>query len=59
MNITEIEMLGDNSPDLYRYIWILERNDHYPDQNIVNEDSLLMPYTGLWYTPHTKRKNNE
>ena len=38
----------EDSPDLHRYIWILERNDFYPMQNRLDEQ-LLMPYTGLWY----------
>jgi hypothetical protein len=33
----------------HRYTWILESNDHYPEQNILAEGSLLMPYQGLWY----------
>jgi hypothetical protein len=33
----------------HRYTWILERNDRYPEQNILSEQSLLMPYRGLWY----------
>ena len=47
---------NDSSPDLHRYCWILERHDHYPDQNLMNESSLLMPYTGMWYNPKLKRK---
>jgi hypothetical protein len=37
------------SPVEHRYTWILERNDHYPEQNLLSEGSLLMPYHGLWY----------
>ena len=37
------------SANQYRYTWILEKFDHYPDQNLLTEDSLLMPYKGLWY----------
>jgi hypothetical protein len=37
------------SPVEHRYTWILERNDHYPEQNLLSEASLLMPYHGLWY----------
>ena len=33
-----------------RYTWILEKNDYYPDQNILNENSILFPIQGLWYT---------
>ena len=48
---------GDPSdPIQWRYCWILERHDHYPDQNLMNESSLLMPYTGMWYNPKLKRK---
>lgn len=32
-----------------RYTWILERNDHYPEQNLLREESLLMPLKNLWY----------
>lgn len=31
-----------------RYCWILEKNDHYPSQNLLNENSLIQPYKGLW-----------
>lgn len=51
-NVTAIDVYpDDSSPDLHRYCWILERNDHYPDQNLMNEGSLLMPYYGMWYNP--------
>ena len=33
----------------HRYTWILERNDHYPVQNLLHEASLLMPVRGLWH----------
>lgn len=33
----------------HRYTWILERNDRYPEQNLLVEGSLLMPYKDLWY----------
>lgn len=33
----------------HRYTWILERNDRYPEQNLVHEASLLMPFKGLWH----------
>lgn len=33
----------------YHYTWIIERSDHYPDQNLLKEDnSLLFPVQGLW-----------
>ncbi len=38
----------DNDPTQWRYTWIVERNDHYPSQNLLTENSLLMPVTGLW-----------
>jgi hypothetical protein len=41
---------GDKDPDVHRYCWILEKYDHYPDQNILRENSILTPYTGIWYT---------
>jgi hypothetical protein len=37
------------SLDVARYIWILEKFDRYPEQNLLVEGSLLMPLTGLWY----------
>lgn len=37
------------SPNEHRYTWILERNDRYPEQNLLIEGSLLMPYKNLWY----------
>jgi len=50
--VTDINVYpDDSSPDLHRYCWILERRDHYPEQNLVNESSLLMPFTGMWYNP--------
>ena len=36
-----------DDPDVHRYSWILERNDYYPAQNLV-ENSLLLPTTGKW-----------
>jgi len=33
----------------WRYTWILERFDYYPEQNLLAEGSLLMPYVGIWY----------
>lgn len=44
------------SKDEHRYTWILERNDRYPEQNLLSEGSLLMPYTGLWYNFKDKNK---
>ena len=38
----------DNDPTQWRYTWILERFDHYPSQNLLLEDSLLLPITGMW-----------
>jgi hypothetical protein len=37
------------SGNQHRYTWILERNDHYPEQNLLLEGSLLMPLKNLWY----------
>ena len=37
------------SANQYRYTWILEKFDHYQEQNILAEGSLLMPLKGLWY----------
>lgn len=42
-----VDVYSIDDPD--RYIWILERNDSYPSQNLLTENSLLLPYTGLWY----------
>jgi hypothetical protein len=33
----------------WRYAWILESSDCYPNQNLLKEGSLLMPYQNLWY----------
>ena len=44
----------------YRYTWILEKVDHYPEQNLLTENSLLLPYRGLWYEfEEEKQKNKE
>jgi hypothetical protein len=40
----------DTDPEKFRYTWILEHSDHYPPQNILKENQLLLPYTGFWYT---------
>lgn len=39
----------------HRYTWILERNDHYPVQNLLVEGSLLMPFKNLWYNKGIKK----
>lgn len=44
------------SADQHRYTWILERNDHYPEQNLLNESSLLMPNRGLWYNGGIRKR---
>jgi len=36
-----------DDPDVHRYSWIIERNDYYPAQNLV-ENTLLLPTTGKW-----------
>lgn len=41
---------NDADPEKYRYTWILEKFDKYPEQNILVEGGLLMPYTGFWHT---------
>lgn len=41
-----------DSASKVRYTWILERHDHYPSQNLLTEDSLLLPVTGMWYNPN-------
>jgi len=41
---------NENAPDKYRYTWILEKNNHYSEHNILKENQLLLPYTGFWYT---------
>ena len=46
----------DTDPDKFKYTWILEQSDHYPEQNILKENQLLMPYTGLWYIFEEERK---
>ena len=40
---------GNDPEKKWRYAWILETSDHYPDQNLLKEDSLIMPYRDLWY----------
>lgn len=42
------DIISEVDPDVGRYIWILEKFDRYPQQNILTE-GLLMPYTNLWY----------
>jgi len=46
-------LMYPNSPDAnnimpWRYTWIIEHRDHYPSQNLVIENSLLLPIQGLW-----------
>lgn len=48
--LSKIYTSDHTDPEKYRYTWILSHNDHYPEQNILSENSLLMPYTGRWYT---------
>lgn len=38
---------ASDDPDVHRYSWIIERNDYYPAQNLV-ENTLLLPTTGKW-----------
>jgi hypothetical protein len=42
-----IDLNAINDED--RYTWILERFDRYPEQNLLSEHSILMPYRGIWY----------
>ena len=42
---------ASDSVDVARYIWILEKFDRYPEQNLLVEGSLLMPVRGLWFNP--------
>jgi hypothetical protein len=46
---TKIDMYPSDNSNQRRYSWILESSDYYPTQNLLAEDSLLMPYVGLWY----------
>jgi hypothetical protein len=48
-SLSKIYTTDPLSPDKFKYTWILEHNDQYPDQNILKENSLLMPLYGLWY----------
>lgn len=41
----------------FRYTWILEKFDHYPTQNILTENTPLIPVTGLWYTGESNVSN--
>lgn len=47
-------------PEKFRYTWILEQQDHYPMQNLLTEDSIVMPIQGLWcrysYTNYKEEK---
>jgi len=38
---------GYESPEIKRYSWIIERNDYYPEQNLI-KNQLLLPITGRW-----------
>lgn len=40
---------NETDPEKFKYTWVLEQSDHYPTQNILKENQLLMPYRGLWY----------
>jgi hypothetical protein len=48
--VEKIYTSDDTDPEKFRYTWILEHSDHYPSQNILKENQLLLPYTGFWYT---------
>ena len=47
----------DDNKERYRYTWILETFDQYNDNSILTEGTLLMPYTGIWYTFKEKEIN--
>jgi hypothetical protein len=53
--IEKIYTSDDTDSEKFRYIWILEHSDHYPSQNILKENQLLLPYTGFWYTFNEER----
>lgn len=38
-----------DDPEKFKYCWILEKYDHYQEQNILTESKLLLPTTGFWY----------
>lgn len=46
-NLHKVNVYSTQEPR--RYIWILEKDDHYPEQNTILEELSLMPVTGLWY----------
>lgn len=50
-NAALTKMYTNDETDLekYRYTWILEMSDHYNENSILKENSLLMPYTNIWY----------
>ncbi len=52
----QINIYSSNPDDIGRYTWILERRDHYNNVGL-NENSIIMPFTGIWYTLNTKENN--
>jgi hypothetical protein len=54
--LTKIYTSDDTDTDKFKYTWVLEHSDHYPSQNILREDQLLLPYCGFWYTFNEERK---
>ena len=48
-----IEVYPDSSgltlAELWRYMWIINSGDYYRETDILSEDSILMPWRGLWY----------
>jgi hypothetical protein len=41
---------SEDDPEMNRYCWILEKNDQYRDANMLDENSIMVPMRGLWYT---------
>lgn len=53
--LTKIYTSDDTDPEKFKYTWVLEHSDHYPSQNILQENQLLLPYRGFWYTFDNER----
>lgn len=47
--LSKIYTSDETDPEKFKYTWVLEQSDHYPTQNILKENQLLMPYRGFWY----------
>lgn len=48
MSLLYPDSFGNDSAK-FRYSWIIEKNDNYPSQNLLSENSIIMPITGMWY----------